>query len=56
MLAALNVHTMLGYPSPQHYISGVLEVLKGNDDDAKNLRNAIAHILEADKIVDNNKR
>lgn len=56
MLAASNVHTMLGYPSPQHYISGVLETLKGNDDDAGNLRNAIAHILEADEIVDNVKR
>lgn len=49
MLAAVNIHGQLGYKSPQDYIAGVIETLKGNDEDSKTLRNAIVHILHADQ-------
>lgn len=48
MLAAVNVHGQLGYKSPQDYVAGVIDTLKGNDADSRNLRNAILHVLHAD--------
>lgn len=56
MLSAVNVHGQLGYKSPQDYIAGVIETLKGNDEDSKNLRNAILHILHADEITEDIKK
>lgn len=50
MLAAVNIHGQLGYKSPQDYIAGVIETLKGNDNDSSRLRNAILHVLHADNM------
>ena len=48
MLGACNVHGQLGYKSPEDYISGVLDTLKGHDDDSRHIRDAVLHTLQAD--------
>lgn len=43
MLTNSNVATLLGYHSKESYISGVLNVLKGNGKDAKQIRASIKY-------------
>ena len=49
MLSNCNLHGMLGYKSPSDYIYGVLDMLKTDSNDATHVRNAILHILHADR-------
>lgn len=50
MVAASGLPQLLGYHSTDDYISGVLDVLKSDSHESRNLRAIIRHCLHADEV------
>ena len=56
MLPDSGIHQLLGYRSKEEYISGVLDILRDNSEDAAKLREAIQRCFHLDNKNDTDKQ